>query len=62
MVRKMIAKALFRSFVIFLAFYMAFILIGMQNIWFFSQSIFTDVGLLVLFFFILGIIVVSSFK
>ncbi|MBI2529946.1 MAG: hypothetical protein HYW05_02285 [Candidatus Diapherotrites archaeon] len=49
----MIMKSIFKSFVIILAFYLAFILIGTGNITFFSGSFFTDLGMFAFFMYIL---------
>ena len=57
----MIMKSMFRAFIILLAFYLAFILIGPENLTFFSSSFFTDLGMFSLFLTILGYTILYEF-
>ena len=58
---KMIIKSIFKSFVILVLFYLAFILISPGNMPFFSKSLFTDLGMLSFFFFILQFLILYYF-
>ncbi len=57
----MIMKSMFKAFVILLAFYLAFILIGPGNLTFFSSGFFTDMGMLAFFLYILGNVMLYYF-